>query len=649
MSFLAKLCPCLAGSRDPLDADFNAPIVSTRPPTAPVPAHNVPTLVVSPATPAASVATTVAGANAAAISSATTGSGSTAVSASQSPPLPTVPAVKITDAALGPSAISAAGTDSQATAINSQPLPNTSALGNPSLAPAVESSANGSKAPSIKSNVSGHSRHSAQPPRQLSDLYERGRKLGSGMFADVYEVTDKFTGEKYALKTMRKHKLKGREKVVRREIQVLTALAAHPNVVGLISEDAFFETPNSNLLLKDKSPNARVMVADFGLSRLADYDDQMFLTACGTPAYCAPEVILKRGHNKPADMWSLGCLTYVLLCGYIPFYAETQQGVFEEIIHARYEFDPEYWSEVSDLAKDFIRKLLVVDPAQRMTAEQALHHSWIIEGTTPAVPPQLADLGEPDQVAAPYPSTLPSVNLVPTLKRGAQSRNGRFKNAVSKVVVLQPQQQMSPSGSQSSPTLGSPRMPSAASAASTDGDSAFALFSSATAALQANTASAAGATAAAPAGTALHHSWIIEGTTPAVPPQLADLGEPDQVAAPYPSTLPSVNLVPTLKRGAQSRNGRFKNAVSKVVVLQRLQQQQQMSPTGSQSSPTLGSPRMPSAASAASTDGDSAFALFSPATVALQANTATLQNPSASGSNVALMTPLYLPELAPRP
>ncbi|KAJ3359797.1 hypothetical protein GGF32_009032 [Allomyces javanicus] len=556
MSFLAKLCPCLAGSRDPLDADFNSPIVSTRPPTAPVPAHNVPTLVVSPATPAASVATTVAGANAAAISSATTGSGSTAVSASQSPQLPMVPAVKITDAPLGPSAISAAGTDSQATAINSQPMPNNSSLANPSLAPAVESSANGSKAPSIKSNVSGHSRHSAQPPRQLSDLYERGRKLGSGMFADVYEVTDKFTGEKYALKTMRKHKLKGREKVVRREIQVLTALAAHPNVVGLISEDAFFETPNSyhlvmqlctggelfdsivergfyserdavlvikqvldalvfchahgvvhrdlkpeNLLLKDKSPNARVMVADFGLSRLADYDDQMFLTACGTPAYCAPEVILKRGHSKPADMWSLGCLTYVLLCGYIPFYAETQQGVFEEIIHARYEFDPEYWSEVSDLAKDFIRKLLVVDPAQRMTAEQALHHSWIIEGTTPAMPPQLADLGEPDQVAAPYPSTLPSVNLVPTLKRGAQSRNGRFKNAVSKVVVLQrlqQQQHMLPTGSQSSPTLGSPRMASAASAASTDGDSAFALFSSATAALQANTANAAGSAAAAP-------------------------------------------------------------------------------------------------------------------------------------------------------
>ncbi|KAI9220329.1 kinase-like domain-containing protein [Blastocladiella britannica] len=335
----------------------------------------------------------------------------------------------------------------------------------------------------------------APSQKKLLDVYERGSKLGSGTFAEVYEVTNKATGEKYALKTMRKRKLKGREKVIVREIEVLAKLAAHPNIVGLVAEDGFFETDDAyhlvmelctgkelfdsivergfyserdavnviaqvldaikfchdqgvvhrdlkpeNLLLKDNSANARVMVADFGLSRLAEFDNQMFMTACGTPAYCAPEIILNKGHAMPVDMWSLGCIAYVILCGYIPFWAETQRGVFDEIVKCRYTFDPEYWSAISADAKDFIAKLLVVDPALRMSADQALEHPWIQRASKsqrPGLvrpPKSLADTTSSISASS---ASIDAVNLVPTLKRVQKSHPARekFKGAVNAIML----------------------------------------------------------------------------------------------------------------------------------------------------------------------------------------------------------------------
>jgi len=105
-------------------------------------------------------------------------------------------------------------------------------------------------------------------------------------------------------------------------------------------------------------------------------------TICGTPQYVAPEILTKaekEGYGKAVDMWSLGVILFVLLGGYAPFEDDPNGGVklFEKIKKAKYSFNPKYWNHVSEEAKDLIRNLLVVDPSQRLTAEQALSHPWI--------------------------------------------------------------------------------------------------------------------------------------------------------------------------------------------------------------------------------------------------------------------------------
>jgi len=118
------------------------------------------------------------------------------------------------------------------------------------------------------------------------------------------------------------------------------------------------------------------MITDFGLSKLAN-DATHLTTACGTPGYVAPEVLRQKGYGKEIDMWSVGVITYILLCGYPPFYDEDQASLFETIIRGKFEFHAEYWGGISESAKDLIRKLLTVDPKKRLTAKEALQHPWI--------------------------------------------------------------------------------------------------------------------------------------------------------------------------------------------------------------------------------------------------------------------------------
>lgn len=102
-------------------------------------------------------------------------------------------------------------------------------------------------------------------------------------------------------------------------------------------------------------------------------------TACGTPGYVAPEVLKRQGYKEEVDLWSLGVITYILLCGYPPFFDQNNTELFKKIMSGRYQFDRPWWDNVSDKAKDFIRKLLVLDPMQRMTATQALQHPFIVD------------------------------------------------------------------------------------------------------------------------------------------------------------------------------------------------------------------------------------------------------------------------------
>ena len=85
-------------------------------------------------------------------------------------------------------------------------------------------------------------------------------------------------------------------------------------------------------------------------------------------------------YTSTVDMWSMGVVLYILLCGFPPFYADNDAQLFEKIKRGEYEFLRPYWDPISETAKDFIRQMLRVDPKQRITCDQALAHPWLAEG-----------------------------------------------------------------------------------------------------------------------------------------------------------------------------------------------------------------------------------------------------------------------------
>lgn len=132
-----------------------------------------------------------------------------------------------------------------------------------------------------------------------------------------------------------------------------------------------------NILLATKAPDAEIKIADFGLARLVSSKDLM-RTACGTPGYVAPEVLKNQGYDSGAiDMWSVGVILYILLCGFPPFFEEDLPALFDMILNARYDFPSPWWDNVSGTAKDLVVKLLELDPKTRLTADQVLEHVWI--------------------------------------------------------------------------------------------------------------------------------------------------------------------------------------------------------------------------------------------------------------------------------
>lgn len=112
-----------------------------------------------------------------------------------------------------------------------------------------------------------------------------------------------------------------------------------------------------------------LVLADFGIAKMLDSKDEVLTTMAGSFGYAAPEVMLKRGHGKPVDMWSMGVITYTLLCGYSPFRSENLQDLIDECSNARVIFHERYWKDVSDDAKDFIGHLLQPDAEDRATSK----------------------------------------------------------------------------------------------------------------------------------------------------------------------------------------------------------------------------------------------------------------------------------------
>lgn len=124
-----------------------------------------------------------------------------------------------------------------------------------------------------------------------------------------------------------------------------------------------------NLLYLTSDPKSDLVLADFGIAKMLDSKDEVLTTMAGSFGYAAPEVMLKKGHGKPVDMWSLGVITYTLLCGYSPFRSENLQDLIDECSNARVIFHERYWKDVSDDAKDFIGHLLQPDANDRSTSK----------------------------------------------------------------------------------------------------------------------------------------------------------------------------------------------------------------------------------------------------------------------------------------
>ncbi|CAI5689182.1 unnamed protein product [Oreochromis niloticus] len=262
----------------------------------------------------------------------------------------------------------------------------------------------------------------------IKDVFDFKGKMGSGSFSEVFMVREKKTGKMYALKCLKKKHLAHSN--LENEINVLRRIK-HDNVVGLedfyesrthyylvmqlVSGGELFDRildkgvytekdaskvikqvlqavsylhENSivhrdlkpeNLLYYNTDENAKIMVSDFGLSKTLEHG--VMSTACGTPGYVAPEVLAQKPYSKAVDCWSIGVITYILLCGYPPFFEENETRLFSKIMRAEYAFHSPFWDDISESAKEFIKNMMEKNPSKRFTTEQALRHPWIVGDT----------------------------------------------------------------------------------------------------------------------------------------------------------------------------------------------------------------------------------------------------------------------------
>nr|XP_046183551.1 serine/threonine-protein kinase DCLK3 [Oncorhynchus gorbuscha] len=265
----------------------------------------------------------------------------------------------------------------------------------------------------------------------LSDIercYDIGRMVGDGNFAVVHECHRRANGEPFAVKIVEHSKLIGREHMMQNELSLLGSLS-HPRVVRLFTHhhththsylvmemvaggDLFeaiavrgkFPEEEAGLMVCDvsealryihsktivhrdlKPENLLVECSSDGVSRLklGDFGLAMVVTepiftVCGTPTYVAPEILSETGYGLPVDLWALGVILYILLCGFPPFRSrDRDQGeLFQMIREAHLTFLSPYWDDISDGARGLVRALLQVDSTERLTAAQTLMHPWI--------------------------------------------------------------------------------------------------------------------------------------------------------------------------------------------------------------------------------------------------------------------------------
>lgn len=278
--------------------------------------------------------------------------------------------------------------------------------------------------------------------KHFGNKYDLGEEVGRGHFG--YTCKAKFKkgelkGQEVAVKVIPKVKMTTAIAIedVRREVKILRALTGHSNLVqfydayedhdnvfivmelceggelldrilsrgGKYAEDdakavmvqilnvvAFCHLQGvvhrdlkpENFLFTSKDENSQLKAIDFGLSDFVKPDERLN-DIVGSAYYVAPEV-LHRSYSTEADVWSIGVIAYILLCGSRPFWARTESGIFRTVLKADPSFEEQPWPALSSEAKDFVKRLLNKDPRKRMTAAQALSHPWIKNGNNVKVP-----------------------------------------------------------------------------------------------------------------------------------------------------------------------------------------------------------------------------------------------------------------------
>jgi len=131
-----------------------------------------------------------------------------------------------------------------------------------------------------------------------------------------------------------------------------------------------------NLLLMSDDNDSYIKLADFGFAARV-HEPNSLSKQCGTPFFVSPEILMRKGYDQQSDMWSVGCIVFLLLSGNLPFMGRSQKELFRKIVAGKFDFDDEEWSEVSDQAKDLVRQMLVLDPSKRITAAEAVRHEWL--------------------------------------------------------------------------------------------------------------------------------------------------------------------------------------------------------------------------------------------------------------------------------
>lgn len=134
-----------------------------------------------------------------------------------------------------------------------------------------------------------------------------------------------------------------------------------------------------NLLYYHPGTDSRLMITDFGLAHTRkSVDDELMSTICGTPEYIAPEMVSRHLYTNAVDLWAVGVISYILLRGDFPFFDADRIRLYKKILKGKYALSDEVWEEVSESGRDFVRRVLEVDPHLRMTAVEALRHQWIL-------------------------------------------------------------------------------------------------------------------------------------------------------------------------------------------------------------------------------------------------------------------------------